>query len=89
MPITRRVRRNTVKSSKTIAKELWDVRDYTLRELYYWNPSKKKYGCLTQGARQVLHDAAYYIHGMTNGPNEYWLPDIMSEAIEAAEALGI
>jgi hypothetical protein len=76
-----------VKSSRTIAQELYDYRNYTMRQLYYWDG--KKYGCLSPGARQVLHDAAESIHGMVTGPNDYWLPDIMSEAIEAAEALGI
>ena len=77
------------KSFRTIAEELWEYRHCNMQELYYYNRKTKKYGCLSKDARIVLHDAAQAITGMTMGPNQYWLPQIMSEAIEAAKALGI
>lgn len=70
-----------------IARELWRFRHRSLADLYYWNPKRKRYGCLSAEAKRVLRDAAETITGMTAGPNVYWLPQIMSEAIEAAETL--
>lgn len=72
-----------------IGRELWRVKDLSLADLYYWRESTRRYGRLSQGARRVMHDAAKTITGMDVGPNEYWLAQTMSEAIEAAEALGI
>lgn len=72
-----------------VARELWAVKDCSLRQLYYWNPRTRRHGCLTDTARAVLRSAAEYVTGMKGSPNEYWLPEVMSEAIEAAEALGL
>lgn len=70
-----------------IEAELWLKKDLSLAQLYHWNPSTRRYGCLSPHARVVLHDAATNITGMLIGPNEYWLPQIMSEALEAAAEL--
>ena len=64
-----------------VERELRAKQGMTLRELYGSRVSAP--------ARQVLSDAATAITGMVSGPNDHWLPDIMSEAIEAAEALGL
>ena len=72
-----------------IAQELWRAKNAPMEALYGWNAHRERYGILSAGARRVLRDAAQAIHGMELGPNEYWLPQIMSEAIEAAEALGL
>lgn len=72
-----------------IEAELWSKKDLSFAQLYHWNPRTRRYGCLSPHARVVLHDAATSVTGMVVGPNEYWLPQIMSEALEAAAELGI
>lgn len=73
-----------------VARELWRVKDYSLRALYSWNPRTKRYGCLSEEAKCMLRWAGLRITGMWIGAvNNYWLAEIMSEAIEAAEALGL
>ena len=72
-----------------ITRELWRVKDYSIQRLYHWNPRTQRYGCLSQQARLVLHDAHESVTGMLMGPNGYWLAQTMSEAIEAAETLGL
>ncbi len=72
-----------------VARELWRLKDCSLRQLYYWNQRTKRYGRLTKPALKVMHDAHESVTGMMTGPNEYWLAETMSEAIEAAEALGL
>jgi len=70
-----------------VARELWRVKDCTLAELYHWNPRTRRYGVLSQEARRVISDAHTSVTGMTCSVNDYWLAEVMSEAIEAAEAL--
>lgn len=43
---------------------------------------------LSKPAQRVVYDAAETVTGMRS-VNDYWLPQILSEAIEAAETLGI
>ncbi len=85
----RRLHRSLQQKNGPVARELWRVKDLRLDQLYYWNARSRRYGCLSREARRVLHDAAKSVTGMNLGPNEYWLPEVMSEAIEAAEALAI
>lgn len=70
---------------RSIREELEQKKDYTLLELYA-SYSKKR---LSQEARCCMADASHEITGMYGCPNEYWLPQVMSEALEAAEALGL
>lgn len=44
---------------------------------------------LSHDARRVLADAHHAITGMFCSVNDYWLPQVMSEAIEACEALAL
>lgn len=69
--------------------ELRKHKDCSLTELYGWLPGRRRYGLLSVEAKLVMRYAAKAVTGMDLGPNQYWLPDIMSEAIEAAEALGL
>lgn len=62
-----------------VARELWRLKDCDVRELYCG---------LSHEARDVQHGASLALTGYAF-PNEYWLPQVMSEAIEAAEALGL
>lgn len=73
----------------SIEAELWANKDKPLRALFGWDARRRRYGCLSDEAKQVLRDANTSVTGMWVGPNEYWLAEVMSEAIEAAEALGI
>ncbi len=72
-----------------VCRELWRVRFYSLARLYHWNPRTRRYGCLSLDARNVIRGAVMVVTGMYVGPNEYWLPQVMSEAIEAADQLGL
>ena len=69
--------------------ELHHQRYATLAQLYHWDPAFRRYGCLSDHAKRCLGGAARQLTGMDLGPNEYWLAEAMSEAIEAAEALGL
>lgn len=68
-----------------VLEELKRKKGYTLQELYAVYSSKR----LTISARRCMADAHREVTGMECSPNEYWLPQVMSEAIEAAEALGL
>lgn len=72
-----------------ILTELLIYKDAALDELYYWNPETGRYGVLSEPVRRHLHEATRRVTGVDVGPNSYWLPEIMSDAIEAAEALGL
>ncbi len=74
-----------------VYRELWRNRHATLAELYHFRRvrNRRQYGCLSKEAKQLLQGAHEQVTGMLVGVNEYWLPDVMSEAIEAAEALGL
>jgi hypothetical protein len=76
-----------------VFRELWRNRDKSLAELYYFKPSARggrgKYGCISKEAKQVLQGANEQLTGMLVGVNEYWLPEVMSEALEAAQELGL
>lgn len=71
-----------------IARELWRVKDLSLHQMYGWNPRTNRYGVLSEAARLVVRGACCQLIGMFS-VNEYWLAEVMSEAIEAAEALEI
>ncbi len=70
-----------------IARELWRLKDKSLEEIYGFR-SRKQHGMLSEGARRVLGDAFLVVCGY-RFVNSYYRDDAMSEAIEAAEALGI
>ena len=67
----------------SIARELRAKQDQGLKMLFYQNRRR-----LSKPAQQVVYDAAEALTGMRS-VNSYWLPQILSEAIEAAENLGI
>lgn len=70
-----------------VYRELWRNRGASMCDLFYWDPRRKRYGCLSKEAKKVLHDAHEQLTGMVCGVNDYWLAEVMSEAIEAAEEL--
>lgn len=72
-----------------VERELRRLQGFSARELYGWNPRTKRYGRLSSAARIVIRDAHRAITGMQCGVNDYWLPEVLSEAIEAAEALDL
>ncbi len=63
-----------------VARELWRKKDMPFDYLL-WH--------LSPGARRVLNGAYQNLTGMLLGCNRYWLAESMSEAIEAAESLGL
>ena len=75
-----------------VFRELWTKRHRSFESLYYvcdprgrtTRPNRSR---LKDGALDVLRGAFRQVSGM--GPGEYWLAESMSEAIEAAEALGL
>ena len=74
-----------------VYRELWQNRGKTLAELYYFRRvrGRRQYGCISKEAKEVLRGAHEQLTGMVCGVNEYWLPEVMSEALEAAEELGL
>lgn len=70
---------------RAVERELRAKQDMSMAELYGFRAKRR----LSKNARVVLRDAALYITGMHCGPNDYWLAEEFSEAIEAAEALGL
>lgn len=67
-----------------IAQELRAKQNHGLQMLFYATGRKR----LSKPAQRVVYDAAETVTGMRS-VNHYWLPQILSEAIEAAEAIGI
>lgn len=67
----------------TIAEELRAKQNQGL-EMFYARNRKR----LSKLAQRVVYDAAEEVTGMRS-VNSYWLPQILSEAIEAAENLRI
>lgn len=68
-----------------IAKELWRKRHYTWEQLFQYKSKHR----LTKKAVHFLCGAGSEVTGMAPSVTRYWLAQIMSEAIEAAEALGV
>lgn len=68
-----------------VARELRAKQHLNIYELV--SPYSKKR--LSPDARDVLRDAHTQLTGMRCGVNEYWLAETLSEAIEAAEELGL
>ena len=66
-----------------VARELRSKQNHGL-EMFYARNRKR----LSKPAQRVVYDAAEEVTGMRS-VNDYWLPQILSEAIEAAETLRI
>jgi hypothetical protein len=66
-----------------VARELRSKQNQGLKMFYTTNRRR-----LSKPAQRVVYDAAETVTGMRS-VNDYWLPQILSEAIEAAETLGI
>jgi hypothetical protein len=69
----------------TVARELRAKQHLTVYELL--SPYSRKR--LSADSRDVLRDAHEQLTGMRCGVNEYWLAETLSEAVEAAEELGL
>ena len=71
-----------------IERALRRLRGVSVRELFGWNANIKRYGQpLASPVRLVLRDASASLRRTGNTHRNYPLGDVLSEAIEAAEAL--
>ena len=69
-----------------VLNELLKKKDFTWEELIQYRSRRK----LSKDALHLLCGSYQYLTGMIGASvNYYWLAESMSEAIEAAEALGL
>lgn len=76
-------------------RELWRKRHASYESLFWpyllddLGGARRNRGELSHDAARLVHGAYRELTGMQMGCNRYYLADAMSEAIEAAEALGL
>lgn len=76
----------------SVLEELLLKKDLTYEELFYnynWEVGGRNLLKLSPGAARLVNGAYAYLTGMELHVNRYYLADSMTEAICAAEALGL